>query len=378
MATYTDNLDGTAGTLLSARSGVTRTVGVDDITLTTGGSGYYMTDGAIGSNGTWHKFDNQPAGNDQYVEAFLQRGSGGNPFPLCVRADTSSANGAGYISGMDTTTRIRLLRRIASGQMVALGSYTHGNATDQATNKARLEVVGTTLTVSFMGSVVIGPITDANISSGSVAILTRGGTATTTTATVDDIAWGDAGAVAITGAGAGTFDITGSASGSLAIRGAGAGTFDITGTATGAAGVVPIVGAGSGVFSITGSATGSLANRGNGAGVFEITGTGAGNSGVPAITGEGAGVFDITGSATGSLANRGVGGGVFTIGGAGAGTLSIRGAGSGLFLIGGTATGASGLESLLRAPTASRPVLSQGASRPRQYSTARPRAASSW
>lgn len=177
-----------------------------------------------------------------------------------------------------------------------------------------------------------------------------------------DITGSATGSLTIRGAGAGTLDITGTAAGRLTIRGAGSGTLDITGTATGAQGSVPNTGAGSGVFDITGSATGSLVNRGNGAGVFditgaatgslvnrgngsgtiEVTGSATGTSGVAPITGDGAGVFTITGSATGTLTNRGVGEGVLTIGGAGAGTLTIRAAGAGLFLIGGTATGLNG------------------------------------
>ena len=192
MATFTDNLDGTSGDLLSARSGWSRPTGADNAAIVSTGSGVALTTGSTAANGTWHVPTSQPSGNDQYAEALI--GTAVNAFPLGVRCDTSSATGGGYLARCTTANNIELYRRSASGVLLSLGSYAVPTPSDLTTNKVRLEVVGNDLSVYFKGSAVLGPIARTDFASGSVAMLSRGGTASTTVYTADDWGSGDIGA----------------------------------------------------------------------------------------------------------------------------------------------------------------------------------------
>jgi len=140
----------------------------------------------------------QPTTNDQYVEAILALG--GNGFPLCIRANTASALGQAIVCRRNNAgSIINLFHRNSSGTLTSLGTYTASSG-DLATNPVRLEGVGTDITVKFMGATILGPFTDPNTygAVGSVAVLSRGGSATTTTPTFDNMAWGDVGAGAVT------------------------------------------------------------------------------------------------------------------------------------------------------------------------------------
>lgn len=196
MASFTDNLDGTPGSALASRSGWSRPVGSDTWPLRAGGSGYLPTNGTTLASSTWHVPNSQPSGNDQFSEAILGQSSGGMAFPLGVRCDVSNGSGQGYFARVSNSV-IQLYRRSAAGAFTSLGTYSPPTPSDLASNPVRLEVVGSEISVYFMGSRVIGPVTDAAIASGSVASLSRGGS--TGAALFDEAAWGDVGAAAITG-----------------------------------------------------------------------------------------------------------------------------------------------------------------------------------
>ena len=120
----------------------------------------------------------------------------------------------------------------------------------------------------------------------------------------------------VTGAGAGTVDITGAAVGDVDVAGAGAGATDITGAATGA---VAVVGAGAGDTGITGVATGGVLVAGAGAGDTGIDGASAG---AVAVAGAGAGDVEITGLAAGGSGVFGIAAGEVGLTGEAAGTVS--------------------------------------------------------
>lgn len=375
MTTFTDSLNGTAGDLLSARSGWSRPVGADNAAIITGGSGVALTTGATTGSSTWHVPTSQPSGNDQYAEALI--GTFLNAFPLGVRCDPSTATGGGYLARVNTSNIIELFRRSASGVLLSLATYTVPTPSDLLTNKVRLEVVGTTLNVYFMGAAVIGPITRTDFASGSVAMLSRGGTASTTVYTVDDWGSGDVGAAAITGSAAGTIDFTGSAAATAKITGTAAGTIGFAGTSTGtvrvqgsatgaiafagaATAAVGLAGAASTTITFTGAATGSVVAAGGISGALDgtigFTGTAAAvvavraaatgtidfagsTAGKVAISASAAGTIGFTGSASGAVASAGGGTISSTIdfSGAAAGKVAVKGAAAASFAITGTA-----------------------------------------
>ena len=187
MSSFTDNLDGTAGTFLRNRTGWSRPTGADDAVLDST-TGYRLTNGTTTASSTWHAPTSQPSGNDQYVEALVASNGNTACFQLGVRCDTSTANGQAYLCRRPSDTSLQLYFRNSSGALSLLGSYT-GTKANLDANKARLEVTGTSISVKFMGSTVIGPVTNTSIASGSVAILTRGGSASTRN--IDDWESGD-------------------------------------------------------------------------------------------------------------------------------------------------------------------------------------------
>jgi len=189
MASFTDNLDGTVGDLLSSRTGWSRTIGADDAKVVVTGSGIALTAGATNASATWHRPTSQPAGNDQYIEAFL--GALNNAFPFGLRCDTSTATGGGYLLRVNNSNVIEMYRRTSLGVLFSIGTYTVPTPSDLLTNKVRFEVSGDQLTAYFKGAVVIGPVTRTDFASGSIAMLSRAGTASTTTYTVDDWDSGD-------------------------------------------------------------------------------------------------------------------------------------------------------------------------------------------
>jgi hypothetical protein len=232
MSTFTDNLDGTSGTNLSARTGWSRPTGADNAILRSG-SGYALSNGTTNASGTWHKPTSQPGGNDQYAEA-LVTGSAVNAFQLGVRCDTSSATGQGYLCRRNSTTTLQLFVRNSSGTLTQLGTtYTDTQANLDA-SKVRLEVTGTSIQVKLGSTVVIGPVTDATIASGSVAMLSRGGTNPATT-NVDD--WGSGDLTAVVAVGLTTATNTALALSAVDIRAAGLSTATNTALALGSVGI---------------------------------------------------------------------------------------------------------------------------------------------
>jgi len=189
VAVFTDGLDGTPATTLRTRTGWSRPAGADEATLVSGGSGFSLTGGTAAASGTWHAPTSQPSSADQYCEAILptvaQIG-----FPLGVRCDTTNSLGAGYV--LRYNGPLQLFRRSAAGGLTSIGSYTVPTPADLATNPVRLEAIGTAIKVYFKGAAVIS-VTDANIASGSVAMLSRGGSSSTAN-DVDNWQSGEAGA----------------------------------------------------------------------------------------------------------------------------------------------------------------------------------------
>jgi hypothetical protein len=188
VTTFTDNLDGTTGTNLSARTGWSRPTGADNAVLK-GGSGYALTSGTTAASGTWHAPTSQPSGNNQYAEALLTASSTA-AFPLGVRCDTTAALGQGYLARRNSTTTVQLFVRNSSGTLTQLGSTYTDTQVNLDASKIRLEASGTSITVKLGGVTVIGPVTDSSIASGSVAMLSRGGSGAGTS-TVDDWGSGD-------------------------------------------------------------------------------------------------------------------------------------------------------------------------------------------
>jgi len=237
VATFTDGLDGTAGSSLHTRTGWSRPAGADTAVLLASGSGFSLPAGTTTASSTWHAPTAQPSGADQYAEALI-RSSSQISFPLGVRCNTASYLGAGYL--VRYNGGIQLYRRTVEGGLSLLGSYTVPTPADLTTNPVRLEAIGTAIKVYFKSAAVIS-VTDANIASGSVAMLTRGG-GTGTVVDVDNWQSGEAGTVAITGTGAVTFGaLTVAAAGSLAITGTGAVTFGaLTAAAAGSSGSTPV------------------------------------------------------------------------------------------------------------------------------------------
>lgn len=339
MPTFTDNLDGTAGDLLSSRSGWSRPVGSDDAKVVSSGSGIALAPNAgAASTGTWHAPSSQPSGNDEYVEAYI--GAVANAFPLGVRCDTSVATGGGYLARCTASNVIELFRRSSSGVLLNIGSYTVPTPSDLTTNKVKLEVVGTTLNVYFKGSAVIGPVTRTDFSSGSVAMLSRGGTASTTVYTIDDIGWGDTGAAGVTGDASVSvsFDVAGA--GAAIIAGTSATSIDFTASAAGA---VANTGAASGTVDFSVAADGTVATAG------AITGTAAltvpfttTSIGAVKVAGTAAGTVDFTASGAGTVASAGSASfsGTVDFTAASAGAVKIAGAGAGSITFAATAAGA--------------------------------------
>lgn len=280
MPTFTDALTGTPGALLSARTGWSRPTGSDSIPISSGGTGVDYTNGTTAANGTWHAPTSQPSGNDQYVTGIIGNGSsGGNgTFPMGVRCNTASALGQGYLLRRNVNT-LELFRRNNSGTLTSMGTFasTSGNLANPVTLKA----VGTSISVELLGSTVIGPVTDTNIASGSVAFLSRGGSAVagpiiqawdsgdvstgitgTLSATLGALTAASVGALAIRASGANTLGaMTAAGAGRLAIAGTSSSTLgELTASA---ASSLAIVGATSATLgAVTSSATGALAITG--------------------------------------------------------------------------------------------------------------------
>lgn len=278
MPTFTDALTGTPGALLSARTGWSRPTGSDSIPISSGGTGVDATNGTTAANGTWHVPTSQPSGNDEYASGILNNVAGSGVFPLGVRCNTASALGQGYLLRRTTNT-LELFRRNNSGTLTSMGTFlsTAGNLANPVTLKA----VGTSISVELLGSTVIGPVTDTNIASGSVAFLSRGGSAVagpivsawdsgdvstgitgTLSATLGALTAASVGALAIRASGANTLGAMAAAgAGKLAIAGTSSSTLgELTASA---AGSLAIAGAASATLgAVTSSATGALAITG--------------------------------------------------------------------------------------------------------------------
>jgi hypothetical protein len=175
---FSDNLDGSVGDLLRNRSGWSRLVGVDEAQIISGFTGgFALATGTTNASSTWHVPTVQPASDDQYVTGLLDSIPKNGVFPLGVRCDVSSALGAGYLARHQTTGVLSLFRRTSSGTLTQIGSASV-TASDLANNSVTLKAVGSQITVEFLGATVIGPVVDATATSGSVAILSRGGSLT--------------------------------------------------------------------------------------------------------------------------------------------------------------------------------------------------------
>jgi hypothetical protein len=179
MATFSDNLDGSVGDLLRLRSGWSRPVGADDISIVTGFTGgFAIPQGTTLASSTWHVPTSQPSSADQYVTALLDTTALATMFPMAVRADVSSNLGAAYMVRHGSTGQLQLFRRTGAGAQASIGTAAI-TAADLATNPVTLKAVGNQISVEFKGATVIGPVTDNTASSGSVAMLSRGGSTPT-------------------------------------------------------------------------------------------------------------------------------------------------------------------------------------------------------
>ena len=187
MTTFSDTLDGTPGDLLRNRSGWSRPTGADEAVVPAGGSGFALTGGTTAASGTWHAPTSQPSGNDQFCEIRLF--AGGDNFGCGTRCDITNALGQAMLARANASNNIQMFRRTSIGGLVSLGTFSSTSTNVGAGHFLRLESVGDQHTVWFMGAIVIGPVTDATIASGSVAALSRGGT--TSTVRVDDWSSGD-------------------------------------------------------------------------------------------------------------------------------------------------------------------------------------------
>lgn len=182
MPIFSDNLDGSVGDLLRNRSGWSRTVGVDDAQIISGfPGGFAVQTGTTTAASTWFVPNVQPASNDQYASGLLDSIPKNGVFPLGVRCDVTSAGGAGYFVRHQTSGVLQLFRRTNTGTLTQIGSASAAT-TDLASNPVTIKAVGTQISVDFLGFTVIGPVTDTTTSSGSVALLSRGGSLSTSPA----------------------------------------------------------------------------------------------------------------------------------------------------------------------------------------------------
>lgn len=315
-ATATDDFNGSPSALLSARSGWSRLLGTDAVQLSTTGFTLRMTNGTTTAATTWHVLAPQPSTADQYATCNLLNYSDAttSAFPLGVRCDTSATTGAGYFlrraaGGSASPNQLQLFKRSNSGAFTSLGSYTPANTGDLG-SPVTLKAVGDQITVELLGVAVIGPVSDASVTSGSVAMLTRGGTLYGGNQ-ADNYEIGDVGGAAIAGTASGSIGLTGAGAGGVAVRGATAGALALSGASAAA---VRVAGAASGSIALTGAAAvgvvppiigtvaGSLPLTGAGAGAVRIGGTGAG---AMPLTGIAAGSIAIIASCAGSLALTG-------------------------------------------------------------------------
>lgn len=291
MPVFTDLLDGAAGQSLENRPGWSKTTGADVAALADGGSGFCLPGGTTTASGTWHAPTIQPASADQYCEGILRLANSALSCPLGVRCDISAAAGQGYLVQLDNSTgRLRLLRRSSAGALTTLGTFSVPTPADLDSNKVRLQAVGTAISVLFSGATVIGPVADALIASGSVAMLSRGGSlVSTAVARIDNWESGEVSSAPapITGSGSATFfPMTGAGAGALMIRGAGAATF------------APMTGAGTGALAIQAQGGGSFAPmNGMASGML--------GAGAPITASASATFAPLIGSSTATLAIRG-------------------------------------------------------------------------
>lgn len=390
MASFTDSFNGTTGDLLSARSGWSRPTGADAVQLSSSTAGPRLTNGTTAASGTWHAPTSQPSNPDQYASAILKSITLANAFPLGVRCDTSTALGSGYLLRRSSSSdQLALFYRNSSGGLTSMGTFT-SNATDLL-SPVTLRVVGTSITVELLGAVVIGPVTDTNLSSGSVAMLSRGGSLTNST--LDEWDSGDvAGASGINGAGSGTADTTGASAATVQIKASASGSVATTGSSTG---TVPAKGAASGSAGVTGLSTASIAVKAAATGTAETTGSATGvgvvsasgtASGTANVTGSGAarltitavasGASDVVGATTARVTISGSAASTIATGGAATAVLRVLGSASGAADTTGSATGDAAAPVVNRAPTLTkasgpssiRRPYSSG-TRPRQFSS---------
>lgn len=284
MPIFNDNLDGSVGDLLRNRSGWSRPVGADEAQVLSGFTGgFALTLGTTVASSTWHVPTTQPSSADQYVSGLLDTAPQASVFPLGVRCDVSNNLGAGYLLRHGTTGVLQLFRRTSAGNQAQIGSASITVA-DLVANPVTLKAVGNQISVEFKGATVIGPVTDTTATSGSVAILSRGGVLSTRSMINS---W-ESGEV-----GAGPTPIAGSLSATLGpLTASGAGSALIGGQASVTLGAVTLNA--SGAVTITGTANATLGT---------LTGTATAN--LPIVGGASATLGSISVAATGAVAITG-------------------------------------------------------------------------
>lgn len=175
MPIFSDNLDGSVGDLLRNRAGWSRPIGADEAQVITGFTGgFTLPTGTTTAASTWFVPNLQPSGNDQYASGLLDSTPRNGVFPLGVRCNISIAAGAGYFVRHQTSGVLQLFRRTDSGTLTQIGSAAV-STTDLVSNPVTIKAVGSQVSVDFLGSTVIGPVADATAATGSVAMLSRGG-----------------------------------------------------------------------------------------------------------------------------------------------------------------------------------------------------------
>jgi hypothetical protein len=214
VTSFSDNLDGVAGALLTQRAGWQYGIsGVDsDAILADGGSGFRGSTTASATQVI--QPTSQPTGADQFAEALLPTTSIG-PYPLGVRINYGTQVG-GYFVRLSSTsaTGLQLVRRstsaLTSSAMTTLGTGSGANTS----TPCRLVAKGNQVWVEQGGVVLIGPVTDTNFSAGKVGIFMRGPGVAGAGAHFDNWISGDVTANAYTlTAAAGTLTLTGRAVG---------------------------------------------------------------------------------------------------------------------------------------------------------------------
>lgn len=233
MAAFTDNLDGSAGAVLSTRSGWAIAFGTtaNESPICTSGSGFCFAPGG-GGTGTLFRPTSQPATANQYVQALLRRDVQSFPIAVRVTINAGATNFGGYFARYNSPN-IELYRRSTSA-LVATGYTLLGSVAASNTLAFKLVANGNSIWIEQGGTILIGPVTDTNFPTGSVAALNRAATtAYAAPAALDDWVSDDVAVNRVFAFSTGAFAVAGSAASITAQRrlSAAPGVFAVTGAA---------------------------------------------------------------------------------------------------------------------------------------------------